>query len=116
MAIVKTEGNGDVIEIVPSAGGPGREVYRVPAPEMIGLVAFEPDGQHLIYISEAERGSRQKLMRIAVTGGQPRETGIESRGLGKFMVHPDGKRIFYAAGTGTSEILALENFLPKDAK
>ncbi len=113
LAFARTEGNDDVIEVMPSAGGAGREVYRVRGPAMIGALAFEPDGQHLIFISEAERGSRMKLLRIAVAGGQPGETGIEAKFLDKIMVHPNGKRIFYAAGTGTSEIWALENLLPK---
>ena len=103
---------------MPAAGGPGREIYRGRDPEVVQGQggSFEPDLRHLLFGRAATKRGRVELQRIAVEGGQPQDIGIGVPAIGKFFVHPGGRRIFYVANSGKYEIWALENFLPKAAR
>lgn len=103
--------------VIAIAGGESRELLRVKAPEFIpsySALAWTPDGQHILFtkwkFDDLDRPSG--LWRISAQGGEPRPVDLTMKRLGRFRVHPDGRRLAFSAGQRKVEIWVLENFLP----
>ena len=129
LAVTRSDGKDLVIEVLPAAGGPKREVHRIPGFQGAGL-AWTPDGRYLIFcpfVGNVRLGGKL-YMRVSVEGGEPQPIGISAsqeeqvqfpRGFGALCIHPNGRQLVYVArgeGGAGSEDWALENFLPKVAK
>lgn len=107
--------------VVPVAGGPPRELFRVLLSEgfMAGPFQWTPDSRAVLAIKNI--GSRWELWLVPVAGGPHRKldidpdiwmaksTGGRDRG---FMLSPDGRSIAFQTGRSAAEVWALENFLP----
>ena len=52
-----------------------------------------------------------ELWRIAASGGEPESLGVKMDGLSHVRVHPDGRRIVFAAGSVVSDLWAAANFV-----
>jgi dipeptidyl aminopeptidase/acylaminoacyl peptidase len=128
LAVAHPDGKDLVIDVVPVAGGPQREICRVPGFRGADL-AWTPDGRHLIFgpFVGAVRLGQKLYMRVSVEGGEPQPIGILAsqneqaqfpRSFGGLRVHPNGRQLVYTAGGEGAgcEDWALENFLPKAAK
>jgi len=108
-------GGGDsIVEVMPSAGGQSREVFRPPTPEMGSganrhSLAWSRDQRFLLWV----RGDKN-LWKVPVAGGQPEKVGIPMENIKNLAVHPDGRQLVFDAATEepTREIWALENLLP----
>lgn len=106
------------VEIMPSAGGAAREVFRMTpwmAFSLFDALGWSSDGRHLLF-SRAEESERQlELYHVPVTGGTPQKVGISMAGRMNFpRMHPDGRRIvLWSRQAGDTETWALENFLPR---
>lgn len=124
LAVAHPDGKDVVIDILPAAGGPTREVYRVPGLQGAD-VTWTPDGRYLIFSPGGANSTA--YMRVSVEGGEAQPIGISAsqdgqvqfpRSFGALRVHPNGRQLVYTARgvSGGSEDWALENFLPKSAK
>jgi len=99
------------ILVMPVSGGEPREVCRLERPEVItGQPAWTPDGRSLLFPARLQ--DKTVLMSVFSDGGKPRSFAITMEGLGEASIHPDGKRIAFAAGQAKSEVWAIESFLP----
>ena len=82
VAVARTDGKDQVIDVLPAAGGPKREVYRVTGARAPGSFAWTPDGQHLIFVLKALKDAAV-LMRIPVEGGEAQPIGISAQPNGQ---------------------------------
>lgn len=114
LATARIDGMEHILEIQPVEGGPRREVYRVPDPEVIGELTWNPDGRYLTFTMSTQ--DQTSLWRIPVRGGAPQQMGITSRAMGKISLHPDGRHLAFVANLSVFQTMALENFLPKVSK
>ena len=105
--------------VMPSAGGTARLLVRTR--DNRGAVAWSPDGHQLVYaISDNSSADGTpatihcEFWRVPSQGGEPQPLGLTVDGMVMSLrVHPDGQRIVYATLRSSSEIWAMENFLPK---
>ena len=56
------------------------------------------------------------LWSVPITGGEPRDLGLNLPALRDVRVHPDGRRLAFTAGFGDSEIWVMQKFLPDAAQ
>jgi Tol biopolymer transport system component len=103
--------DGHGIEIQPVAGGSSREVYRIQNLDGTHEMRWSPDGRYIVF--QTRNGDGEGLWRVAVTGGTAQEMGITANAIGKVSIHPDGRHITYVGNQSVSQVMALENFLPK---
>lgn len=87
--------------------GEARELTGDPNPMQWG--AWTPDSR--TYIVVREQG---ELLRYAVSGGEPQSVNL-GFAASWLDIHPDGKRIAYREGRFSTEVWALENFLPRES-
>lgn len=93
----------------PSAGGGWRDVMR-----------WSPDGRFIVFATRsASRSSSWRLLRVAATGGQPEDYGLDSSILPRpgqltsIDLSPDGSRVAVGVRTrATFDVAVLENPLP----
>jgi hypothetical protein len=105
---------GGIVEAMPAAGGPSREVFKPVSPELgtgwyRNSLAWTRDQRFLLF-ARADKS----LWKVPAAGGQPEKVGIPIENLKNLAVHPDGRQLVFDAATEepTEEILALENFPP----
>jgi Tol biopolymer transport system component len=105
--------------LVPVAGDQPRELLRLTQLESLAPVnVWTPDSSAVIITKDT--GSRIELWLVPVAGGPPRKLDIDpdiwsggsSELLAGFSLSPDGRSIAFQMGKTTSEVWALENFLP----
>ncbi len=97
-----------------------RELFRVARPEWIKWsTQWTNDGRNILFwINKDWSGAtrRNELWVQPTEGGQPWYTGLAVErlgGRGDFSLHPDGRRLAYAAGSAEYEIWKLSNFLER---
>jgi Tol biopolymer transport system component len=104
--------------IVPAAGGDARTVSSFDG--MLRALAWSPDSRQVLFVgTPRETENNSGLWRTAIdTGTTARIEGFNRpvRQFGQFRVHPDGRRIAFAAGEPQAEFWVLENFLPKSSR
>jgi Tol biopolymer transport system component len=104
------------VMLIPIQGGEARELLRVNRPQVMSLLAWAPDGRGVIAWTYALR----ELWFIAASDGSARKLGLDLGGNFRpsdpFSIHPDGRQVAYVTGETKSEVLVLENFLPKADK
>ena len=94
---------------MPADGGGARELFRLAGGGSTGA-EWTPDGRHLILTASGE--GNPEIWRVSLEGGQPLKMAIPADWQGSFRVHPDGRRIAFAAGKTRSEVWVMEKFLP----
>jgi Tol biopolymer transport system component len=104
------------IFVMSAAGGPEREVARLPAKQYVPWdLNWTPDGTHLVYVTRTPDAIDQpfQMWAVAAAGGEPYRVGIQDARLNQLRIHPDGRRIAYRAGTEQQEVWVMEDFLPE---
>ncbi|MCH7595286.1 MAG: PD40 domain-containing protein [Planctomycetes bacterium] len=105
-----------LLKVVSAAGGEARELLTLPALAGESPLAWTPDSRYIIYTVSSNGEKREfELWRIPADGGEPQNLDLSMKGLLPYglSVHPDGRRIAFAAGTpARSEIWVMENFVP----
>ena len=109
MAFFSWDAGSMVLTLMPTAGGPVRELHRLKAVSSRG-VAWTPDGRQLLFAFLRDR--KGELWRIPLEGGQPQRLDVAVDGLWQFRLHPDGRRVAFEAWENKSEVWTMENFLP----
>jgi Tol biopolymer transport system component len=107
---------GSKIEVVPTTGGPSREVVQA-SPWNDGsrynALAWTPDQRYILFTPSPSNDGQVSLWRVPASGGAAEQVGLTMRGLTSVQVQPDAHRLFFGANdAGPREIWALENFLP----
>ncbi|MBI4503360.1 MAG: PD40 domain-containing protein [Gemmatimonadetes bacterium] len=116
---VGTGSKAPALMTIPTAGGPAREVLRLREGEEPRPVAWTASG--LVYRVNyyTPQSARLPLEVWVLVAGrtQPIKVQLASQplpvpGSERYRVHPDGRRIAFAADTWTRELWVMENFLP----
>jgi Tol biopolymer transport system component len=99
--------------LVPTAGGPSREIYRTQEGEYLSWIQWTPDGRSvwlLNYRPATNPKAKPILEYLAVSpdGKNIRKLELNYPGC----IHPDGRQVAFSTGQGNIELWALENFLP----
>jgi Tol biopolymer transport system component len=107
---------GAILEVMPSAGGQPRQVFRPGSLELDAgaprhALAWTPDQRFLLWV----RGDDRSLWKVPAAGGQAEKVGLPMENIKNLAVHPDGRQFVFDAATEapTREIWALENFLSR---
>ena len=100
----------EVLLVIPSAGGNPRELLRMDGARATG-VHWTPDGLHLL-VSRGEQGAAE-VWRVPIEGGQTRKLELPANWHGIARLHPDGKRIAFAAGKAQAEVWVIESLTVK---
>jgi len=105
-----TETDGRVLTVVPSSGGPPREILKSHKLYAQGSFAWTPDGQHLVFSTEAGPNNQQ-LTAISVRTGEFTLLGVTMPRITSRMLSADGRRIVFTESVDMSEVHTLRNFL-----
>ena len=108
LKIISVKGE-QMVELLPQDWDPPHDVYP-----WFRSVAWAPDGQSVL-LSILKDYHHAVLWQISAKGGQPRQiftTGKLGYWPSGFCVHPDGKRIAFAALGVDAGLWVMENFLP----
>ena len=102
------------IEVMPASGGDSRVVFRGEIHRFWGL-AWSKDQHDLLMLrlEGSPDNERTILAWIPVAGGAPMDLEIPLNLIRFPQVHPDGHRIVFESSEVSSELWALENFLPQ---
>ena len=101
------------IKVMPIEGGEPRVVLeRQPGQSFwVQDIAWTPDGRSLL-LEIGEEGGGSRIWIAPLDGGEARKTDLAAVGLKQLGMHPDGKTVFYKAGTSDTRIFKTENYLP----
>jgi Tol biopolymer transport system component len=106
--------------VMPVEGGNRQALHKTNSPTLlVNYVDWTPDGKRIVFATNNADDNGPALWTISPSGGQP--TRLELRignvaGALSPRIHPDGRRIAFGEGNRSTEIWALENFLPAAAK
>ena len=98
--------------LVPTDGGPVRELYSATWPELILPVqghTWTADSSRILFVKG--RGRSLALWSIAVTGGRAEPTGLAMEGLQHPTVPPSGLKLAFASGD--RDTVRVESLLPR---
>lgn len=122
VAIVRSDQAGaNIIEVMPLAGGPARELFRYSAMgnvRFLGL-AWTKDQRHVLFIRRADSAvadGPSAIWKVPVAGGPAVETGISLPGMIRLpSLDATGGRVVFAGTGGGAEpaIWVVENILPR---
>lgn len=98
------------IQVMPVDGGEPRTVFENPTGRGIQDIAWTPDGRSLLLRIAVD--DRSEIWTVPLEGGEARKTELAAVGLQQLSPHPDGKTVFYNAGSSDTRIFKTENFLP----
>jgi Tol biopolymer transport system component len=100
--------------VISTSGGEVRFLHRFQG--MIHGAAWSPDARQIVFTATPKGGRNGELWKTALDSGATtsfdRDLGLPVRQLGQLEVHPNGRRILFAAGEPKTELWRLENFLP----
>ena len=93
-----------MVLVVPTAGGPAREVFRTDEADALAVALWAPDSRSLIVRTPASTDKPSNFWWVPLDG-RPAHALTEFAGLlpkGLFL-HPDGKRILFGAAPAIKE-------------
>lgn len=104
------------LNVIPTAGGEARELFRAHQTEVISVPAWMPNSRDIVFARNVTGEKRQfELWRVSADGGKPQNLGLTMRGQQPYglSIHPDGRQFVFTAGKPPySEIWGLKDFLP----
>jgi Tol biopolymer transport system component len=100
------------MNVLPSSGGPRRQILRLQMPEWISAFCWTPDGNILMMKGRRDRiDDPHQLWKISTQDGKLQNLGLSTDYAYDLRIHPDGKRIAIWTVIDTSELWVLNNFL-----
>lgn len=108
------------LKIIPIGGGGARDVFQVSG-DMVAQsrLIWTPDAQKILFTLRRQGPAKPansdqtfELWQVSAAGGQPQKVGLAMERLRDLSLHPDGKRLAFAAGQSKPEVWMMENFLP----
>jgi hypothetical protein len=106
LAFGEVLGFASVLKVVPTDGGPARDVL----PKFAWGVDWTRDGRYLLARGTWTDGKVQLLV-VPLDGGQVRPTGL--RTAIPLALHPDGRHIAFQDGGDDAAIVAIKNLIPR---
>jgi hypothetical protein len=105
--------------LIPTAGGSPRELMHTPF-SFVRVSGWSPDSRRLL-VQDATTTREAEIWLVPLNGQPKRLVGEASIPLkGAILVSPDGRHFLNAStnavAPATSEVVVLENFLPKPVK
>jgi Tol biopolymer transport system component len=104
---------GGHVEVVPAKGGPSRHVFApdsstVSTGSLRQALSWTPDKRFLLFVQDGP------LLKVSSLGGAAEEVGLNVGNMKGLSVHPDGRRLVYAATSNGSpaKVWALDGFAP----
>ena len=94
---------------VPSNGGEPRVLVELEDGAWYGI-GWHPTSDE-IYFPRGPKNGPKELFRIAASGGQPKDTGIQFESIRSLVFHPSGKQLAFQGSETKVEIWVMENFL-----
>ena len=109
---IATVSQGSVL-LIPVDGGPHKELLHAEASQRL---LWAPDSQS-VFLRQTSPGEQAELWRVPLSGGQPQKTPTNLPFAAGLILSPNGRQIAYLedAPRVQTEILVIENFLPKIA-
>ncbi len=101
------------LTVVPSNGGPARQVMSIRQPEsfLYGAFAWTPDSKRLL-VARTRNNRESEIWIVPASGGEAAKVGFpQGFRISALRLNPDGKRIAFYCWKWRSEIWVLENFL-----
>jgi Tol biopolymer transport system component len=100
--------------LVPAAGGPPRELMRMPEPLSVHFLSapvWLQDGRHLLVIASetTAKPNATQLWRVSLQDGTAENLNIDLKGALRVSLHPDGQRIYFTGGSIDGEVWVMEN-------
>ena len=104
---------------MPIKGGEARDVCQIAKDPGAHRLIWTPDGQKILFTLRRQDVAKPvnsdqtfELWQVSAAGGQPQKVGLAMERLRDLSLHPDGKRLAFAAGQSKPEVWVMENFLP----
>jgi dipeptidyl aminopeptidase/acylaminoacyl peptidase len=116
IALAAWKGEGDVatasLEIL-SLLGSERRIVQVA--QRFAFQGWTPRGDLLFTtpVKSTQTPPPVRLWRTSSTGGEPRDMGLEMRGLGGIRINADGTELSFTAGFDGGEVRAMEHAVPR---
>jgi Tol biopolymer transport system component len=108
------------LKVMPTRGGEAREVCQITGDLGTHRLIWTPDGQKILFTLRRQDPAKPvnsdqtfELWQVSAAGGQPQKVGLAMERLRDLNLHPDGKRLAFAAGQSKPEVWVMENFLPE---
>jgi Tol biopolymer transport system component len=125
--VVPTEDRqGTALRVTDLAGGSPRELLRVRMPDQLSTIDWAADGRHIYAVrgsfADVANPVREPLRvdRVSVVDGATRTLHFAISGnFAPIAIHPDGRRIFFTAGYGATELWELSGWwstIPESAR
>ncbi len=96
-----------------------RDVCQITGDLGAHRLIWTPDGQKILFTLRRQDPAKPlnsdqtfELWQVSSAGGQPQKVGLAMERLRDLALHPDGKRLAFAAGQNKPEVWVMENFLP----
>jgi Tol biopolymer transport system component len=110
-------GKGGALKIIPTAGGTPTILDAMnKGEEGINGIAWSPEGKYVFYSKfgkDAGKTGPCDLWRVPKEGGTPVKYNLTVNGMESLSIPPDGKRLAFNSWEVSTEVWAMENFLPK---
>jgi len=116
--IAVTDGNYQVLLLMPVSGGEIRELVRIDREKEYASGAspwWTPDGRYISFLKGVKGKSPNELQvwRVPAEGGEPQRTGLSvGRQMSGLRPHPDCRRLASNDFKVNLEVWVMENFLP----
>jgi Tol biopolymer transport system component len=100
-----------VLRVMPMEGGEQRELLKIQKPEFLIWVTWTPDGRYILFATQGNQ-LNSRVGTISASGGSPHYLDLRGKAIGGIRISPDGHRIVFEAGYGSTEVWEMQNFLP----
>lgn len=106
---------GDALRLMPVTGGPPSDLVRARDGDFGNIVAWTPDGEHLLVTrasgdgeSGAAGATMELLWKVPLDGSEGEPVGLELSAT-RLQLHPDGRRLAFIDGERKIEVWTMEN-------
>ena len=112
VAVSARDGSRRVLKTIPAGGGEGRVLAEGETLRWFDFVTWTPDAREVLFGRQMAPDQHVEVWRVPAAGGEARRTGLSMDSLRDLRLHPDGRRVVFAAGQNRGELWVMENFLP----